>query len=80
MNGTETDGTRRISDTSEIFGRKRGFWAQQRCINPHNWSVRAGCDGRDGRSPLIMAIVATAGRLSLNGIVPVNTCVDTRHQ
>ena len=34
--------------------------------------MRAGCVGRDGRLPPIIASIATVDRLPSNGTVPVN--------
>jgi len=58
-----------------MSGRKRGSWFQKRCINVHSLSVRAGCVGRDGRLPVIVANMAATGRLLLNGTAPVNAWV-----
>lgn len=70
----------RTRKTSEIFGRKRGSWSQQHCVNIHNLSVKVELVGRDGRLPSIIANMATEGRLSLNGFAPVNTCSNTKYQ
>jgi len=65
---------RRICKASETSGRKWGSGSQQRCINPHKCSVNVGCVGRGGRLLCIMANVAIADVVLLNGIAPVNTC------
>jgi len=36
----ETDQPRKVFNTSDIFGRRRGFRSQQLSINTHNSSVR----------------------------------------
>ena len=79
-NGRETDWMRRTCKASVTSGREWGSWSQQRCINVHNWSVRAGCIGREGRLPLIIATIATAGGLLLNGTAPVNAYSGTSLQ
>ena len=79
-NGRETDWMRRTCKASETSGRKWGSWSQQRCTNVHSWSVRAGCVGREGRLPLIIATIATAGGLLLNGTAPVNAYGGTSWQ
>ena len=73
-NEQETNSLGRAWKTFVIPGHEGGSWSQHCCTNIHSWFVRAGCIGRDGRSPPIIANIASEGRLSLNGIVPVNTC------
>ena len=77
QNGRETNRTGRRFKASEISGRTLGSLSQQRCINAHSWSVREGWVGRDGRLPVIIASIAAAGRLFLNGTAPVNPCGST---
>lgn len=71
---------RSASKTSEAFGRERGSWAQQRCINVHNFSVKAGCVGRGGRPPCMIANMAITNEPLPNGIVLVNACIDVVQQ
>ena len=62
--------------TSRISGRKPGSSSQQRWINAHKSSVKEGCAGREGRSPLNTACTTVQFVFwLLNGTSPVRTCV-----
>ena len=42
--------------------------------------MTVGCVGRGGRLPCVIYNTAMVDGLSLNGIAPVNTCIDTKCQ
>ena len=71
---------RKMLNTSEISGRKWGSWFQQRSISAHSSVLKVGCAGRGGRVPCVMHNTAMTGVLSLNGIVPVNTCIHAKQR
>ena len=75
---TKTHAPRKIANTSEASGRKRRSWSQQRCINLHNSSAKVGCVGRGGRLPAIIANMAPAAGILLNGTALVNTYIDMK--
>jgi len=65
---------------SEIFGRERGSWLQQRCVNVHKSGVKDGSAGRGGRLASVINNIAIMDVLSLNGTAPVNTCIYPKQQ
>lgn len=64
---------RKLQTTSEILGRRKGFWSQQRWLRSQSSPVKLERAGRSGRFPNIIPTAAAVGGIWANGVAPVMT-------